>query len=176
MFFFFFSRSDILLDELTPEQEEYALKKQAGVQPITRDPATWHSFYECGKCGNRIKDINYNYCTACGYRILWSNPRCLTGYPDIDKNKGSYKYVPDEEELHSRRLSAFRAMRGKTPRFTQGMKGIAYDSWDCGSCGACAVKISDNYCWKCGTKHHWEILNTFTGKRKQYYAEVTAGI
>lgn len=161
-----------MIDELTQEDEEYAFVKQAGVKPITRDPATWHSYYECGNCGNKIRDINHDYCTLCGYYILWSEPRCLTGYPGIDEERGDYKYVPDEEALQSQRRCAIRAMLGATPRFTQGIKGIAYDSWDCGNCGACAVNVSDNYCWKCGSKHHWDILNTFTGKRKQHYAEL----
>lgn len=163
MFFFEF---------LTQEQEEYAFKKQEGIKPVIREPAAWRSYYECGNCGEKIEDINYNYCTLCGYKILWNVPRCLTGYPGIDEKRGVYKYVPDEEALQSRRRSAIKAMYGAAPRFTQGIKGIAYDIWDCGNCGACAVKVSDNYCWKCGSKHHWEIINTFTGKRKQHYAEM----
>lgn len=163
MFFFYL---------LTQEQEEYAFKKQTGIKPITRNPATWRSYHECGNCGKRIRDINYNYCTSCGYMIKWSNPRCLTGYPGIDKNSGSYKYMPDEEELQSRRRSAIRAMCGAMPKFTQGMKGISYDTWDCGNCGSVA-KVQHNYCWKCGGKHHWnDVIETLTSKRKQYYSEI----
>ncbi len=157
---------------IAQEEEEYAFKKQDGIKPITREFATWRLYYECGNCGKRIGDIVYNYCTSCGYKILWSSPRCLTGYPNIDKDRGDYKCVPDKEALQSRRWCAIRAMCGAIPRFTQGMKGIAYDSWDCGNCGATA-KVQENYCWKCGGKHHWnDAINALTSKRKQHYTEI----
>ena len=163
-------------DTISKDEEDYAFKKQNGAKPITHFPTKWNSYYECRICGKRIGDIVYNFCPSCGYKILWSSPRCLTGYPNIDQNRGNYRYLPDDEELQSRRRCAIRAMCGTIPRFTRGMKGIAYDIWDCGYCGAVA-KIQNNYCWKCGGKHHWnKAINTLTDKRKQYYTDIRSQI
>ena len=40
--------------------------------------------YSCGNCGNTIsRGVCSNYCDNCGFRIKWSNPRCLTGYQQM---------------------------------------------------------------------------------------------
>ena len=44
-----------------------------------------YDYWTCGNCGSTIKrDVVENYCCNCGYKILWDNPRCLTGIKEAE--------------------------------------------------------------------------------------------
>ncbi len=72
---------------LSEAQKELALKAYEGAKPRFK-PGRYgkrYDSYTCRHCGSTLKDIVDNFCFNCGFRILWDNPRCLTG-KDGDKN------------------------------------------------------------------------------------------
>lgn len=65
----------------------YVQAKDNGVKPKFHKGIYGKKYdtWTCGNCGATTKDgVGDNYCRNCGYRILWDNPRCLTGYKDSE--------------------------------------------------------------------------------------------
>ena len=61
---------------------QYMRAKENGVKPKFHPGIFGHKFdsWSCGNCGSIIKkDVLENFCSHCGYKIKWENPRCLTG-------------------------------------------------------------------------------------------------
>ena len=63
------------------ERLKYVRDKDKGIAPkYHKGIKTAYDYWSCGQCGRRTKDyVGDNFCVECGYRILWSSPRCLTG-------------------------------------------------------------------------------------------------
>lgn len=39
--------------------------------------------WTCGNCGSTLHNgVCNNYCSNCGYKVLWDNPRCLTDHKE----------------------------------------------------------------------------------------------
>ena len=68
---------DIILSE---PQKKLALEQMAGEKPKFHKGKYGKKFdyHTCGHCGATV-DVIYDYCFKCGFRILWDNPRCMTG-------------------------------------------------------------------------------------------------
>lgn len=68
---------------------EYLRRKTDGVKPkYYKASNRYYSYYwRCGNCGGRKVDVGDNFCPNCGYKILWDNPRCLTGYDNPEEEK-----------------------------------------------------------------------------------------
>jgi len=66
--------------ELSEARREKALRAEHGEIPKFHKGkhGKRYDYYTCGNCGCTI-DVNYDYCFNCGYRIIWDNPRCMTG-------------------------------------------------------------------------------------------------
>lgn len=78
---------------MTEPQRILALSQYEGTKPklVKGIYSKKHSYYKCGNCGATLKhDIVENYCFNCGYRVLWDNPRCLTGHSN---KKRQYKKI-----------------------------------------------------------------------------------
>lgn len=64
---------------------KYIRDKDVGVKPKYHKGVYGKKFdsWSCGHCGTTLThDVLNNFCHECGYRILWDNPRCLTGMKD----------------------------------------------------------------------------------------------
>lgn len=68
---------------LSAARVEKALRAESGIQPKFHKGkyGKQYDYHTCGQCGY-IVTVTNNYCGGCGYRILWNNPRCLTGYEE----------------------------------------------------------------------------------------------
>ena len=87
----------------TIERLKYVRDKDVGVKPrfhkghFGKKYDTW----TCGHCGAPTKDgVGDTFCRNCGYRILWDNPRCLTGWNDPVENsaESSYQWNKTQED------------------------------------------------------------------------------
>lgn len=69
---------------LSEKQQELALRQMEGFKPkyVAGKYGKKFSYHKCGNCGVTIEVIA-DYCFKCGYRILWENPRCLTGSTEV---------------------------------------------------------------------------------------------
>ena len=79
---------DVLIKSLSEAQYEKAIRAEIGYIPKYHKGkyGAKYDYHSCGKCGASIEVIN-NYWPNCGYRVLWTNPRCLTGcYTKEDKD------------------------------------------------------------------------------------------
>ena len=68
---------------LSKQRKERAYLAEQGIRPRFHKGirSCVHSYWTCGNCGTSLKyAVCENFCHNCGYRILWDNPRCLTGY------------------------------------------------------------------------------------------------
>jgi len=68
---------------------DYHRRQAEGVKPKWHRGQSIKDYYTCGNCGRTVR-IEDNFCSGCGYRILWDSVRCLTGLPLVDaaeKNK-----------------------------------------------------------------------------------------
>jgi uncharacterized OB-fold protein len=65
---------------MTEAQERAAIDHMQGKEPKFHKGKYGknYDYHTCGNCGRTII-ITDNYCPKCGTRILWDNPRCLTG-------------------------------------------------------------------------------------------------
>lgn len=64
---------------LSDAMKASAIKKMEGIKPkIRHGRRSIFDEHVCGSCGRTIA-VNDNYCSGCGYRILWDSIRCLTG-------------------------------------------------------------------------------------------------
>ena len=72
---------DVLIESLSEAQYEKAIRAEIGYIPKYHKGkyGAKYDYHSCGQCGASIEVIN-NYCPNCGYRVLWTNPRCLTSY------------------------------------------------------------------------------------------------
>ena len=64
------------------ERLKYIRAKDEGIRPKFRKGMCGKKYdtWNCGNCGAQTRDgVGDNYCRNCGYKILWDNPRCLTG-------------------------------------------------------------------------------------------------
>jgi len=66
--------------ELSEARKEKAIRAEIGCVPKFHKGIYGSKFdsHTCGNCGASLYVTN-NYCHNCGYRVLWDNPRCLTG-------------------------------------------------------------------------------------------------
>lgn len=75
---------------MTEQQRIASLAHYEGAKPkfVKGIYGKKHEHWNCGNCGSMLKhEVLENYCCNCGYRVLWDNPRCLTGYHDEEKAK-----------------------------------------------------------------------------------------
>ena len=65
---------------MTEAQIDAAMRHMEGMKPKYRKGIYGKQFdrHTCGACGFALTVI-YDYCPKCGTRILWDNPKCLTG-------------------------------------------------------------------------------------------------
>ena len=71
-----------LSGNLSPANIISTLRARIGSKPIFHKGryGKQYDYWTCGNCGSTVKhDVVENYCCNCGYKILWDNPRCLTG-------------------------------------------------------------------------------------------------
>jgi len=74
-------------EDLSPARVTKALLAEAGYKPKYHNGhyGKKYDYWTCGQCGFTVKrGVIENYCCNCGYRILWDNPRCLTGQGAAD--------------------------------------------------------------------------------------------
>lgn len=64
---------------LSEPQKQLALKAYEGAKPKRHKGKYINDFYTCGNCGSGVA-VEHNFCSGCGFRVLWDNPRCLTDY------------------------------------------------------------------------------------------------
>ena len=65
---------------LSKARAEKSFKAECGKKPKFHKGKHIKDWWTCGNCGATTRDsVVDNYCSNCGYRILWENPRCLTG-------------------------------------------------------------------------------------------------
>ena len=71
------------LKELSEPQKAHALRAMQGAKPKFHKGKYGKQYdsHTCGNCGAGLEVIA-DYCYKCGYRVLWDNPRCLTGYKE----------------------------------------------------------------------------------------------
>ena len=75
------------MKELSEAQKDHAYKAMQGARPKKHSGVKhYRDYYTCGSCGAGV-DVYFDYCFKCGYRILWSSPRCLSGEEDMDDGK-----------------------------------------------------------------------------------------
>jgi len=75
---------------MTEQQRKAALAHYDGAKPkfVKGVYGVKYDYWKCGNCGTTLKhDVLENYCFNCGFRVLWDNPRCLTGYHDEEQPK-----------------------------------------------------------------------------------------
>lgn len=75
------------LEPLSEARVERAIRAEQGMKPKFHKGkyGIKYDHWTCGQCGQMLKhDVGENYCWNCGYRVLWDNPRCLTGYRSIE--------------------------------------------------------------------------------------------
>lgn len=69
---------------------QYIQDKDEGVKPKFHKGhyGKKYDYWTCGHCGATTLDgVGDTYCRNCGYRILWDNPRCLTGIGEDEDDK-----------------------------------------------------------------------------------------
>lgn len=73
---------------MTEAQMEAAIKHMEGCDPKYHKGKYGKQFdyHTCGYCGFTVTVV-YDYCPKCGTRILWTNPKCLTG---IDEERSVF--------------------------------------------------------------------------------------
>ena len=74
-------------DQMYPQvinRMKYMRNKENGVRPSRYKHRTME-YYKCGQCASSIRDISFNFCQNCGYRIAWGSVRCLTGRENRDE-------------------------------------------------------------------------------------------
>ena len=71
------------MKELSSAQKKAAINHMAGAKPKFHKGKYGKQYdsHTCGSCGFTLSVTN-NYCPDCGTRVLWENPRCLTGIPN----------------------------------------------------------------------------------------------
>ena len=68
--------------------KKYIRDQEVGVKPKYHNGRHITKWWTCGHCGSRTTDsVGDNYCRNCGFRILWDDPRCLTGWREERKNE-----------------------------------------------------------------------------------------
>lgn len=65
---------------LSEAEHHYALQAQVGRKPKLRRGKYGKQYdsHTCGQCGY-IVSVTDNFCPKCGFRILWDDPKCITG-------------------------------------------------------------------------------------------------
>lgn len=65
---------------LSEAQKELAIRQMEGCRPRFRKGVYGKQYdsHTCSHCG-AVVAVHYNYCENCGFRLLWDNPRCLSG-------------------------------------------------------------------------------------------------
>lgn len=79
-----------LADQLSPANIVSTLRARIGTKPKFHKGTSGkkYDYWTCGECGGIVKrGVIENYCCACGHRILWDNPRCLTDQKEKDHDK-----------------------------------------------------------------------------------------
>ena len=70
------------------ERLKYIRDKEVGVKPKYHKGRHITDWWTCGHCGSMtIDSVGDNYCRNCGFRILWDDPRCLTGWREERENE-----------------------------------------------------------------------------------------
>lgn len=65
---------------LSEPQQDHALRMMVGAKPTFHKGhyGKKYDHHTCGNCGAGL-DVYMDYCYKCGFRIMWDDPRCLTG-------------------------------------------------------------------------------------------------
>ena len=71
---------------LSEAQTRAALEHMEGRRPKYHRGIYGWDFRTCGACG-AVVTVGNNYCGNCGTRVLWDDPRCLTGYKEDNDGK-----------------------------------------------------------------------------------------
>ena len=73
---------------LSEAQQRAALEHMEGRRPKYHKGiyGKKHDYHTCGACG-AVVTVGNNYCGNCGTRVLWDDPRCLTGYKEVQDGK-----------------------------------------------------------------------------------------
>lgn len=72
----------ISLEEIERRQLEHMKSQHKGSKPKFHKGkyGQKYDYYTCGNCGKTlVHGVSANWCYNCGYKIIWDNPRCLTG-------------------------------------------------------------------------------------------------
>ena len=79
---------DTLINALSEARYEKAIRAEIGLAPKFHKGKYGGKFdyHTCGQCGATIQVIS-DYCHKCGYRVLWENPRCLTGIDEVENDE-----------------------------------------------------------------------------------------
>ena len=80
-------KEDVSMPERIINRLEYHRAQAIGMKPKFHKGQYGRKYdsWTCGNCGRVLsKDVLNKYCEGCGYRVLWSNPRCLTGKDEAD--------------------------------------------------------------------------------------------
>lgn len=65
--------------EMAVNRVRYEFRKISGTKPkLYKAKRRIHDYWMCGNCGDTIRGVEDNYCTNCGYMIVWDSIRCLT--------------------------------------------------------------------------------------------------
>ena len=70
--------ADLVINRL-----DYHRRQAEGMKPRYHRAEGIKDYYTCRNCGRRLT-INDNFCSNCGFAILWDSVRCLTGLPLVD--------------------------------------------------------------------------------------------
>ena len=69
--------------ELSVPRAERAFRAEFGMKPKYHKGKYGKKYdtWTCRQCGSElVHGVCENYCHNCGYRVIWDNIRCLTGY------------------------------------------------------------------------------------------------
>lgn len=70
------------MKELSEAQQLAAIKHMKESKPkLVKGMTKLYDYHKCGACGATLQIVDH-YCFKCGTRILWSNPKYLTGVDD----------------------------------------------------------------------------------------------
>lgn len=75
--------SELIWANLVINRLDYHRRQAEGVKPKWHKGQSIRDYYTCGNCGRTVK-IEDNFCSGCGFMILWDSIRCLTGLPLVD--------------------------------------------------------------------------------------------